>query len=310
MEKFHQGLIEMPYWEQDEVFLAVSYPPLVPSVIPDVGTEDGKEISSKSLEAQHIAIGEYRISFQDLHKLEWLMANTGSFCFLIGSYYFLPAESNFVDAGAILFVTGSVTFTVASAILFIRNKCHTMVDMPLTYNGLLYIGANILFIAGCVCFMPRYADQDDATLDAGIALFTMGSLIFTFAPIWNISRTLQLSKLKKIHPTSFYTEMCIGFAYIIGSALFVVGSILFLPTYYAQSADQAVGCFIVGSAFFLLATIITSIVSLIRKIRRFVMSACSKDYNNGSGTYDVKDQNSSKEGLTEAIVPLGVPRSS
>ena len=310
MEKVHQGLSEMPYWEQDEVFLAVSYPPLVPSVIPDVNTEDGKENPSMSLEAQHISIGGYKISFQDLHKLEWLMANTGSFCFLIGSYYFLPAESNFVDSAAILFVTGSVTFTVASVILFIRNKGHKMDDMPLTYNGLLYIGANILFIVGCVCFMPKYADEDDATLDAGIALFTVGSLIFTFAPIWNISRTLQLRKLKKIHPTSFYTELCIGFAYIIGSALFVVGSILFLPTYYAQSADEAVGCFIAGSAFFLLATIITSIVSLVRKIRRFVMSAGSKDDINRSGIYDVNDQNSGKAGLKEAIVPMGAPRSS
>ena len=57
MEKVHQGLSEMPYWEQDEVFLAVSYPPLVPSVIPDVNTEDGKENPSMSLEAQHISIG-------------------------------------------------------------------------------------------------------------------------------------------------------------------------------------------------------------------------------------------------------------
>ena len=302
MEEKHQQLHQLPFWEQDEISLAVSYPPLVPSSSSLATAEQG------NLEENYLQIGGYRISHAYLLKVEWVMANTGSLCFLIGSYYFLPGESNFVDSAAILFVTGSVTFTIASVILFLRNRGHTCVDMPLTYNGLLYIGANILFIVGCVCFMPQYADEDVATLDTGITLFTLGSLVFTFAPIWNILRTIELREQKLLHISSFYTELCIGGAYIIGSALFVVGSILFLPTYYSQNAEEAVGCFISGSAFFLLATIITSIVSLFRKLTRLLMTGDMRGGSKSSGEKPHDDVQTSG-GLKDAVLPNNVSRS-
>ena len=299
MVKDHRTLAEMPFWDQDDSSLAVSYPPLVHSAGQD--GESDKRLKP-SLESQHIVIGGYRIGFTALHGVEWLVANAGSLCFLIGSYYFLPSQSNFVESAAILFVSGSVFFTISSVISFIRNEGHTMVDMPLTYNGLLYIAANIIFIAGCVCFMPLYDEDSESTLDAGIILFTIGSLIFTFAPMWNIRRTMQLRAQRTIHTSSFYTELCVGFAYIIGSAFFVVGSIMFLPTYYAEDASWAVGCFIVGSAFFLLATVITSIVSLCRKIRRFILSE--------SKSRDSDEISLPPEKMTDTILPQnGVARS-
>ena len=168
---------------------------------------------------------------------------------------------------------GSVTFTVASTVAFLRNDGHTFKNVPLSYNGILYIFANVVFIIGCVCFMPRYDEDNDDVLVAGISLFTIGSLIFTLAPTWNICRTIELGKEKKINSISYRTEISVGVAYILGSTLFVVGSVLYLPRYYDDNAEAAVGCFIWGSACFLLATMITSIVHFVLSARKIMLKS-------------------------------------
>ena len=162
--------------------------------------------------------------------------------------------------------------------MFFRNNGHTFQDVPLSYNGSLYIIANIIFIVGCVCFMPMYDENNEDTLKGGIALFTIGSIIFLVAPMWNIYRTIEFKRHQKINELSYRTEISVGIAYILGSALFVVGSILFLPQYYdngIQTEEAAVGCFIWGSACFLLATIITSLIHLFLMVRRFIHE-CTK----------------------------------
>ena len=98
-------------------------------------------------------------------------------------------------------------------------------------------------------------------------------------------RTIDLNKSKRINRVSYLTEISIGLAYIFGSLLFVIGSVLFLPAYYDDNAEAAVECFIWGSACFLLATMVTSLVHLVLIIKRHFIPRVEKGIiaEDGSG---------------------------
>lgn len=261
--------------------VAVSYPPMINMA------NDG---SLKTLEKEFLDFFGCKIRHSYVYALEWLLANTGSICFVVGSYYFLPNFDRKVHRGAaILFIIGSVFFTIASIILFWRNDCHTMTDYPLTLNGMAYISANTMFIVGSFCFLPEYEDMNGGEVEyLGIILFIVGSLIFLLAPMYDIFRTFEMRTHKQISAARLVTEVTVGLAYVAGSFLFVVGSILFLPYYYTRESYHAVYCFIIGSCFFLLATVITSMVNCtlfwyLQCIKEVEESEEARDDNDGDG---------------------------
>jgi hypothetical protein len=272
--------------------VAVSYPPMINMA------NDG---SLKTLEKEFLDLWGFKIKHSYVYAVEWLLANTGSICFVVGSYYFLPDFDRKVHTGAaILFIVGSFLFTFASIILFWRNDCHTCVDYPLTLNGIAYMSANTMFIVGSFCFLPEYTEINGGEVEyLGIILFIVGSAIFLFAPMYDIYRTLEMREHKQISAARLVTEVTVGLAYVGGSFLFVVGSILFLPYYYTRESVQAVWCFIIGSCFFLLATLVTSMVNC----TLFWYLQCIKEVEESEEARDDKKDD------TANVLPSGIVRS-
>ena len=221
--------------EEEENNVYFSLPPLVRS------TEASRSLSIESPRLIHA-----------LKIIDIISINIGSVMFIVGSFYFYPSYKkdcgdikNCALVGTLLFILGSYFFLQGSVIAFILSGGSTYQDMPLAVNGLLYIGANTLFVIGSVFFLPSITEV--ITDETGVILFTLGSVIFVVAPCYNVYRALDLLKHGMI--TSFQCKLTIFIAvlYIVGSLAFVVGSIYFLPSIFQTFS---VTLFVFGSLCF------------------------------------------------------------
>ena len=210
------------------------------------------------------------LSYRELQYMEWLQSSMGSVMFVVGSYLFFPeadcGDLNCELPGAVLFLVGSTLFCIASTLLFVRSDAGSWEDRGLSINASLYILANFMFVVGSYLFIPSVEDElEDGQPIPGVILFIIGSFIFFFAPIYDLMRTARDRRAGNLSTLRFATESVVSLGYIIGSGLFVIGSFLFLPQYYDPWAAPL---FLIGSVFFLIATMAELVADSIRHVQR------------------------------------------
>ena len=104
-------------------------------------------------------------------------------------------------------------------------------------------------------------------------------------------RAMVFHHVGTISKLSLVTEVTVAIAYAVGAALFVIGSVLFLPSLYSIWAAPI---FLIGSVMFLLATLSATFADLIRIIHRWNKSS-------GSGGGDWKAVPSSDDAHTTRL---------
>ena len=196
-----------------------------------------------------------RISRKNLFFAEWYLTNLASVMFVVGSFLFNPEnDRETLRWAAILFIVGSAFFLVSTGIIFIRNNCNTFEDMGTSLNCILYMLANSLFVIGSVFFLPKLEDNE-SFLISGLCFFIVGSLLFFCAPFYSVYR-LYVSEVE-IPREYFVAEVTVACFFCAGNAMFIVGSVFFLPA--VNLNNPALQLFIFGSFAFLLATFILTI---------------------------------------------------
>lgn len=117
-------------------------------------------------------------------------------------------------------------------------------------NGILYIVGGVTFVVGSVCFLPKYENL----FDIGAWIFFGGSLVYlvvTGQDLWESSNYLRSQTLLSIWD---WLEFLAANVYVIGTILFIIGSVLFLSQVDMIAAGS--WCFIIGSLLFLIGACI------------------------------------------------------
>ncbi|HET7313913.1 YrhK family protein [Salinisphaera sp.] len=124
-----------------------------------------------------------------------------------------------------------------------RSNSHKVWE---TINAFSYKIGGLTFVAGSVFYFPALSEY----LAYGDWLFFIGSLLYLLVTGHDL---LEVFKYWRTHNTDTFAdhiEFVTAVSYVLGSALFTIGSIFFLPAL----GTTAIGswCFIVGSALFVI----------------------------------------------------------
>lgn len=125
-----------------------------------------------------------------------------------------------------------------------RNESATSHKAWETFNAFSYKLGGLTFVAGSVFFFPALS----AYLAVGDWLFFAGSLLYLLVTGHDL---LEVFKYWRYHDTDTFAdhiEFVAASSYVLGSILFVVGSLCFLPSLDANVPGA--WCFIIGSALF------------------------------------------------------------
>jgi hypothetical protein len=128
-----------------------------------------------------------------------------------------------------------------------------------TINAILYKIGGLVFIAGSVLFFPRF----EAYANWGAWTFFFGSLLYLIVTEHDIAEAIRY-RLTLARPTRASSlELVAAGAYLFGTILFTVGSILFLSQVGLVKAGA--WCFVVGSLLFVLGACINVLQILVAK---------------------------------------------
>lgn len=110
----------------------------------------------------------------------------------------------------------------------------------------LYVAGGVFLIIGSIFFLPQYS----AYMADGSYMFVIASILYLWVSIHDLIEIFKATTfLKSTQTTTAHLmEVVAGFSYALGAALFIVGSILFLPTIAIE--EPAALCFITGSCLF------------------------------------------------------------
>nr|WP_298414588.1 YrhK family protein [uncultured Halomonas sp.] len=115
-----------------------------------------------------------------------------------------------------------------------------------TINAFSYKLGGLAFVAGSVFFFPALSNY----LVIGDWLFFAGSLLYLLVTGHDL---LEVFKYWRMHSTRTFAdhiEYIAAWSYVLGSVLFTVGSLCFLPSLEAVALGS--WCFIVGSVLFVI----------------------------------------------------------
>mmetsp|Transcript_13465 Transcript_13465/g.30549 ORF Transcript_13465/g.30549 Transcript_13465/m.30549 type:complete len:262 (+) Transcript_13465:205-990(+) len=201
--------------------------------------------------------------------------------FIVGSICFLPEYAHDVSTfinGCALFVVGAIIFMFISSLTSWEAIRHCGCKSLETFENMLYLVGSAFFLIGTLLYWPdkahTYGIESLKSMSLGVyfnlfspvfegtVLFIVGSLLFALAAFVNGLN------LNDEDTTSRQLLTVTTTSYLIGSILFIVGSIALLPTLGGTDEMEASGawCFILGSILY----VIGSSVSLWRTLR------CSK----------------------------------
>lgn len=113
-----------------------------------------------------------------------------------------------------------------------------------TFSAISYEVGGLTFVSGSVFFFPQLA----AYLAVGDWLFCAGSILYLLVTGHDL---LEVMKYWRHHDTDTFAdhiEFVCAWSYVLGSALFVVGSLCFLPSVAASVLGAWL--FIIGSVLF------------------------------------------------------------
>lgn len=194
----------------------------------------------------------------------------GGVLFLVGSACFLPPYSHDLQiflAGCIIFVVGSAFYVVVCTFTLAEAYVEKGVCSWEFCENSLYLLGSWLYLIGTVFYWPEDAQIVDVVQQCSLAqyynlfspefegtlLFIAGSGLFTMAAFTNALSQRTSDELASRLLTAVTT------LYMIGSILFVVGSVAFLPDHGCDGAMIRLGAwtFIVGSALFLVGAVLS-----------------------------------------------------
>jgi hypothetical protein len=115
-----------------------------------------------------------------------------------------------------------------------------------TINAVLYKLGGLLFVIGSVFFFPYY----EAYADLGAWFFFFGSLFYLVVTGHDMCEVWQYWRNTHPHTTDKILEFAAATAYLVGTALFTVGSIFFLSALGWIVAGA--WCFVIGSILFVI----------------------------------------------------------
>lgn len=131
-------------------------------------------------------------------------------------------------------------------------------------NAGVYTLGGITFIAGSAMFFPAFS----AWLNLGCMLFLIGSILYLVVTLHDVVEATVFWRRSRLCPAKVL-ELTAAWLYVLGTLLFVVGSLLF--TSWFELKRPGAWCFIVGSLCFVAGATInimqiirqTSLVSLV-----------------------------------------------
>lgn len=203
----------------------------------------------------------------------------GGVIFVIGSVCFLPPYSEEIEVfllGCALYIVGGLIylgiccFTLAEAC---REKGYDTLE---ACENMLYVLGSLIFVVGTILYYPPEAHHSDMnwfvrTISVGVyfnmfspefegtILFIVGSFMFAFAAFVNGLNQRSFDSVSNQLLTATTS------LYMMGSLLFVMGSVAFLPDLGCNETMIIFGAwsFIIGSMFY----VVGSSVSMWRTIR-------------------------------------------
>ena len=115
-----------------------------------------------------------------------------------------------------------------------------------TFNTAVYLGGGVLFAVGSLLFFPRL----EARSDLGAWIFFVGSILFLVVAGHDTTEVVRHRRRQPRPSIWDRFEAWAAISYVLGSALFAVGSIFFLSTVGWYEAGAT--CFVAGSLLFIL----------------------------------------------------------
>lgn len=196
------------------------------------------------------------------HWLEHVLAITyitGGVLFVVGSIFFLPGFERFYHAGCLLFLIGGTAYLTTSSFDLEEaehagKKFEYSMALLYVYGGCFFIVATFIFVPEITQAMGPYSAQLWGSWG-----FIVGSLFFVLACFLNGAHTGDAFKDHKDDPIRVYWAQALvlatTFSTMLGSILFLVGSILYLPNIGCDEGTVTLGtcCYIAGSFFFVVA---------------------------------------------------------
>ncbi len=141
-----------------------------------------------------------------------------------------------------------------------RPRCHDLFNKNAglrdqfrweTINTAAYLLGGFVFAIGSVLFFPALS----AYLDVGAGLFIVGSLLYLLVTGHDLAEVVHFLMTRKVAETIWdKLEFWAALTYVVGTVLFIVGSIFFLSMVGLAKAGS--WCFIIGSFLFIIAATI------------------------------------------------------
>lgn len=131
-----------------------------------------------------------------------------------------------------------------------------------TFNTVVYLLGGVLFVWGSVLFFPRL----EARSDRGAWIFFVGSILYLVVAGHDTAEVVR-NRRHEDHPSIWDRfEAWAAASYLLGSALFSVGSVFFLSSVGRYDAGAA--CFITGSVLFVVGATVNVLQILQASDRR------------------------------------------
>ena len=111
-------------------------------------------------------------------------------------------------------------------------------------NAIVYCLGGFIFIVGSVLFLPRY----EKFADWGAWAFIVGSVFYLLVTFHDLLESIQYFRSHQREDLYHIFEFLAATAYVTGTILFILGSVLFLPS--LNKVNPAGWCFIIGSLLF------------------------------------------------------------
>lgn len=115
-----------------------------------------------------------------------------------------------------------------------------------TINAFSYKLGGLGFVGGSVFFFPALSDY----LTVGDWLFFAGSVLYLLVTGHDLLEVMKYWRNRETDSFADHIEFIAAWSYVLGSALFVAGSLLFLPS--LDMIGAGAWCFIIGSVLFVL----------------------------------------------------------
>ncbi|AWN14936.1 YrhK family protein [Salinisphaera sp. LB1] len=119
-----------------------------------------------------------------------------------------------------------------------------------TINAFSYKLGGLTFVGGSIFFFPALSEY----LLAGDWLFFAGSLLYLLVTGHDLLEVIKYWRQHETETFSGYIEFVAAWSYVLGSALFVVGSLCFLPS--LDAVLLGAWCFIIGSVLFVIGGLV------------------------------------------------------